>query len=132
MKRLIVLVWALVCVLSLLGCSETNMTFDIGEASKIELRSGNDGTMVEITDVEDIQYITDNINSLTFSKGESSKDYSGWSYSLKWYDSENNMMEEMVVMSEYQIDYKDYFYKGMEADHKIDISFLDTLLGNEE
>lgn len=132
MKRLIALVLALVCVLSLVGCSETNMTFDIGEASKIELRSGNDGTMVEITDVEDIQYITDNINSLTFSKGESSKDYSGWSYSLKWYDSENNMMEEMVVMSEYQIDYKDYFYKGMEADHKIDISFLDTLLGNEE
>lgn len=132
MRKYIVLVLALVCVLGLVGCSDKNMTFDIGEASKIELCSGNDGTMVEITDTEDILYITDNINSLTFSKGESSKDYSGWSYSLKWYDSEDNIMEEIVVMSEYQIDYKDYFYKGMDADYEIDISFFDTLLGSEE
>lgn len=131
MRKYTVLVLALACVLGLVGCSDKNITFNIGEASKIELRSGNDGTMVEITDTEDILYITDNINSLTFSKGESSKDYSGWSYSLKWYDSENNIIEEIVVMSEYQIDYKDYFYRGMDAD-EIDISFFDTLLGSEE
>lgn len=65
MKKLIVLIVALVCVLGLVGCADKNMTFDIEDASKIELRSGNDGTLVEITDAEDIKYITDNIISLT-------------------------------------------------------------------
>lgn len=69
---------------------------------------------------------------MKFSKGESSKDYVGWNYWLKWYDYENNLIEEIVVMSEYQIDYEDYFYMVVEADYQIDISFLDTLIGNKE
>lgn len=128
MRKTSAFVLALVCVLGLAGCSDTGMTLDIGETSKIELRSGNDGTTVEITNTEDMQYITSNINALTFIKGESSKDYSGWSYSLKWYDSKNNLMEEIVVMSEHQIKYKDYFYKVAETAHTIDISFFDALL----
>ena len=131
MKKMLALGLALVLSLCVVGCSEKSMTFDIGEANKIELRSGADGTMVEITNAEDIKYITDNINALTFSKGKSSKDHNGWSYSLKWYDSENVLMEEIVVMSEYQIDYKDYFYKGMEVDNKIDLAYFDRLLNPE-
>ena len=71
----------------------------------------------------------ENINTLTFSKGKSSKDHTGWSYSLKWYDPENNLMEEIVVMSEQQIDHKGYFYSSMEADHEIDLAYFDRLLG---
>lgn len=127
MKKYMALVLALVCVLGLVGCS-SKMTFDIAGANKIELRSGSDGTSVEITDEEDIKYITDNINALKFSKGKSSEDYSGWSYRLRWYDSENNLIEVIVVMSEYLIDYNDYFYTAIEADHGIDISFYDKLL----
>lgn len=131
MKKMLALGLALVLSLCVVGCSEKSMTFDIGEANKIELRSGADGTMVEITNAEDIKYITDNINALTFSKGKSSKDHNGWSYSLKWYDSENVLMEEIVVMSEYQIDYKDYFYKGMEVNNEIDLAYFDRLLNPE-
>ena len=129
MKKFVASFLVLVLALSMVGCAEKSMKFDIGEASKIELRSGTDGTVIEITNTEDIKHITDNINALTFSRGESSKDHSGWSYSLKWYDSENTLMEGIAVMSEYQIDYNGYFYKGMEADNEIDLAYFDRLLG---
>ncbi len=129
MKKLIALILVSICSLSLVGCS-SEIIFDITSTSKIELRSGSDGTTVEITNREDIKRITDNISALKFSEEGSSKDHSGWSYWLKWYDSENNLIEEIVVMSEKQINYKDYFYTCMEADHEIDISFFDALLGS--
>lgn len=129
MKKFVASFLVLVLALSMVGCSEKSMKFDIGEASKIELRSGTDGTVTEITNTEDIKHITDNINALTLSRGKSSKDYSGWSYSLKWYNLENNLMEEIVVMSEQQIDYKGYFYSSMETDHEIDLAYFDRLLG---
>ena len=59
MKKMLALGLALVLSLCVVGCSEKSMTFDIGEANKIELRSGADGTMVEITNAEDIKYITE-------------------------------------------------------------------------
>ena len=99
MKKFVASFLGLVLALSMAGCSEKGMKFDIGEASKIELRSGTDGTVIEITNTEDIKHITDNINALTLSKGKSSKDYSGWSYSLKWYDLDNNLMEEIVLQN---------------------------------
>ena len=129
MKKFVASFLMLVLALSMVGCAEKSMKFDIGEASKIELRSGTDGTVIEITNTEDIKHITDNINALTLSKGKSSKDHSGWSYSLKWYDLDNNLMEEIVVMSKQQIDYKGYFYSSMEADHEIDLAYFDRLLG---
>ena len=129
MKKLIALCLVLACLASLAACS-SQMTFNIAQASKIELRSGNNGTTVEVTDEEDIKHITDNINALRFSKGSSSKYSTGWRYWLKWYDSENNLIEEIVVMSEYNIDYKNYFYTSMDADAEIDLLFFDELLGN--
>ena len=47
MRKYIALVLALVCVLGLVGCSDKNMTFDIGEASKINIRSGLTGGLSE-------------------------------------------------------------------------------------
>lgn len=127
MKKPIALGLILACLASLAGCS-SKMTFSITEASKIELRSGNSGTTVEIMDEEDIMHITDSINTLQFSKGGACKDSTGWRYWLKWYDSENNLIEEIVVISEYNIDYKNYFYTIMDSDAEIDLLFFDELL----
>ena len=131
MKKLIALALVLVCALGMVSCS-SGMNFNIATASKIELRYGGDGTTIEITDEEDIKYITDNINALKFSKGESSKNSSGWNYSLKWYDSGNNLIEEIVVMSKNQIAYKNYFYTTMDADSEIDIFFLGAFFGMDD
>ncbi len=48
MRKYIALVLALVCVLGLVGCSDKNMTFDIGEASKMNIKSGITGGEVNI------------------------------------------------------------------------------------
>ena len=127
-RKIISLGLALALVLSMGGCFQKSMTPDIGEASKIELRSGTDGTMTQLTSPEDVKQVTDKIKALTFRKGGSSGDHSGWSYSLKWYDSENPLMKELLVMSEDQIDYEGHFYSVMEAGGKIDLSYFDALL----
>lgn len=134
MKRWKVLLFTWAVVLGMTGCTDAGkkLSFSIDEANKIVLRSGNDGKTVEITDEEEIRYITENINAIEFDRGESGKDYTGWSYWLKWYDSEEMLLEDIVIMSKNQIDYKDYFYKSIAADCEIDIAFLDSLLNTEE
>jgi len=127
-KKLLIFVTAMMYALLLTGCSsDDTLSFDITGAAKIELQSGLDGAVVDITDEADIEHITENINALKFSK-DRAVDGSGWSYRLRWYDENDSMIEEIVVMSEYVIDYQDYFHKGMEADHEIDIGFYDELL----
>lgn len=132
MKRILALVLVFVTALTMVGCARKIVTFDIDGASKILLMSGSSGEVVEITDAETIAYITDNINSMTFSRHESSHQHNGWSYSLRWYDSEDNLIEYIVVMSATQIDYGNYFYNEMDADVEIDIEYLKELLGENQ
>lgn len=125
MKKCIIFILTLICVFNLTGCSETNMTFDIQNASKIVLRSGNNGTMAEITDPEDIQYITDSINALKFSR-EDKVNSDGWTYSLCWYDESGSVLEELTLMGDgCTVIYDGYYYKGMAVDYEIDLVFLD-------
>ena len=69
MKK-IVLVMCSFIVICMVACSFRTHKFEIGDAAKIIVFSGTTGTQVEITDTENIQYITDNINGLTYSKGD--------------------------------------------------------------
>lgn len=112
--------------LILTSCSST-LQLNITNISKIEIMSR--GITVEVTDTENIKYITDNINSMKFSQGDSSVNCKGWSYQLKYYNFEGNLIEEIIIMDEYTIDYKDYYYHGMDVDNEIDTVFLDSLLG---
>lgn len=132
MKKKTALLLTVLCMLALFtGCS-SQKDFNIKGATKIELKSGTDGTTVEITDKESIDHITENINAIKFTKEKSSKDYTGWSYRLKWYDSENKLIEDIVIMTENRIDYKNYFYNSMKADDDIDIAYFDMLLSGSE
>ena len=47
--------------------------------------NGNTGDVVEISDTETIQSITDNFNSLTLQK-KGKVDGTGWTYGIRWYD----------------------------------------------
>ncbi|MCD7784348.1 MAG: hypothetical protein LUH18_01985 [Oscillospiraceae bacterium] len=132
MKRFLALVLVFATVLTMVGCAKKTVTFDIDGASKILLMSGSSGETVEITNAETIKYITDNINSMNFNRDTSSKRHNGWSYSLRWYDSEDNLIEHIVVMSSTRIDYDNYFYNEMDADVEIDIEYLKSLLGENQ
>mgnify|MGYP003420376921 FL=1 len=88
--------------------------------------SGNTGQSIEITDADSIQYITDNIYGLTYTRGEKVNS-DGWSYGLTWSDENGNEVEKVTVLNEYTIVYDGRYYKGMEADYEIDLAFLKDL-----
>lgn len=130
MKKIIIPIFIFACMLSFAGCMVNSVSFDIEEAAMIRLCSGADGTMVEITDQDDIGRITENINVLKFEKGYSSKDYDEWSYSLTWCDSSGGQLDELVIMDDNRVSYMDYFYVSIGGG--IDTAFLDGLLDSKE
>lgn len=138
MKKILAFVLSLSLVFALTGCDAKNKTFEINDASKIKIHSMSFDEIVEITDVQEIKYITDNINALTFVKNKkaSKTENGGWLYSLAWYDIDGNCMEQINLQGDsYTISYDGYTYKSKEADVEIDISFLDELYnekGQEE
>ena len=118
------------CVLSLEGCSpktkptETT-TFEIADAASLTVRSGITGESIDMTDAEDISYITDNISALTFSKGDK-VDSDGWSYFLCWKDENGNEIEEMALTGDgCTVIYDGHYYKSMTVDGEIDLLFLE-------
>ena len=125
MKKIVLVVCAFI-VLCMVGCSSRTHKFEIGDSAKITVTSGTTGEQVEITETESIQYITDNINALTYSKGEKVNS-DGWSYALIWYDQNGIEQKKLTVLSEYMIIFDGRYYKGMEADHEIDLAFLENL-----
>ena len=100
--------------------------FEIGDAAKIIVSSGTTGTQVEITDTESIRYITDNINGLTYSKGEKVNS-DGWSYALILYDKDGNEQKKLTVLNEHTVIFDGRYYEGMEADYEIDLTYLAKL-----
>ena len=129
MKKYIALVLALVCVLGLAGCSDKNMTFDIGTANKINIKSGLTGDEVNIADNEFIQSITENINSLRFEKTSKVNGKVGYAYMLTWFDTEDNQIARITITEEngYQISHDGYYYK-VGADLCIDTELIDEML----
>lgn len=127
MKKWIALVLVLIFVLLLAGCKqETHL--EIGQATSISVHSGLRGDSVLVTDAEEIAYITDNINAITFERGRRQNEgENGFAYSLKWYD-EDRLIARLYVMDEYTVVYDDYYYNGMTADYEIDTARLRTLL----
>ena len=90
MKKIaLILCLVLVASFVLSGCnnSDSIITLEDREVGKIEIQSGNTGETVEVTEEEVISQIAD-ILSLEFEKGEKSNDSTGWSYSVRWYDTE--------------------------------------------
>ena len=128
MKKVLLVVCAFI-VLSMVACSSRTYKFEIGDATKLTVTSGNTGEKVDITDTESIKHITDNINGLTYSKGEKTNS-DGWSYTMIWYDKDGNELKKLAVLNEYTVIYDGRYYKGMEADYEIDLAYLAKLFDN--
>jgi len=126
MKKMIGLVIISICVLVLISCSAETKTFEIVGAEKLTVQSGTTGKRIDITNIADIRYITDNISALEYSKGKKVKS-EGWSYRLQWFDINGEIIEELTLYGdERTINYKGYYYKGITDDCKIDLKFLES------
>lgn len=130
MKKLFAAVWIAACLLGLGGCMANQVNFSIPDAAKIQLSSGSGGATVQVVDEEDIRFITENFNALLFEKGYSSADYTGWSYSLAWYDSGGALLDSVDVVDGSKISHEGYFYACVGAG--INTDFFDQLLREAE
>ena len=129
MKKIIAIVFAILGVMSVVGCSNKNITFDIGEAAKINIKSGLTGEETNIADNEFIKDITENINSLRFEKTSSTDGKVGYAYMLTWYDADGAEIADITITDKngYQISHDGYYYK-VGADLNIDIELIDEML----
>ena len=127
MKKLVVFVMILVCLMSLFSCS--TMTLDIGEASKINIKIGLTGDEVTITDKTFIQNITEDINALRFEKTSVSDGKGDYVYLLTWIDTDNHQIAAITITEEngHQISHDGYYYK-VGADLNIDTALIDEIL----
>lgn len=115
MKKIaLILCLVLVASFVLSGCnnSDSIITLEDREVGKIEIQSGNTGETVEVTEEEVISQIAD-ILSLEFEKGEKSNDSTGWSYSVRWYDTEGKQIDTVVIMNDGTIEKDGYFWKHL-------------------
>lgn len=123
MKKLIAFVLALGCVLAFAGCTDKTMTFDIGEASKLDVKSPlGEAT---ISDNAFIHSITENINSLEFEKTSATDGKDDYVYLLTWFDAEDKQIASIAITEEngYQIRHNGYYYKAG-ADLCIDVKSI--------
>lgn len=119
----------IIAVIGLVGIFSKNMTFDIGEAAKINIKSGLTGEETNIADNEFIKDITENINSLRFEKTSSTDGKVGYAYMLTWYDADNTQIACVTITDEngYQISHDGYYYK-VGADLNIDMESIAEML----
>ena len=68
MKKLMVLLLVMICVLGVASCSSKMVLKDISDSQKIEIYDYETDKMIEITDIEVIKRISDNLESLKLSK----------------------------------------------------------------
>lgn len=127
MRKFVTLFLILICVSNVAACSASSKTFEIMGAQKLIVQSGTTGKRIDITNTEDIKYITDNINVIEFSKGKKVKS-DGWSYRLQWQNEDEEIIENLTLYGDgYTINYDGYYYKGMSADYEIDLEFIESL-----
>jgi len=126
MRKYISLIVVLVYVLSLGGCSKSK-TFEIPETEKLTIISGTTGESIDITDLDDIKYITERINGVEYLK-ESKVNGSGWSYGLSWINENGETVEKLTLQGDgYTIIYDGYYYKGTTNNDEL-LDYLDTQL----
>ena len=126
MKKIIILIFTLVFIFTLNGCSSAPKTFEIVGATKLIIISGDTGDSISITNSDEIKYITDNITSLKYSKCNKVNS-DGWSYSLQWFDKNDQNIETLTLLGDgYTIIYDGFYYKGMSIDYEIDLTFLNS------
>ena len=126
MKKLMVLLLVMICVLGVASCSSKMVLKDISDSQKIEIYDYETDKMIEITDIEVIKRISDNLESLKLSKMHHNKP-TGSVYTLTFYDANDNPIEIIGIPSTLNwIHCNDAFYTITEG--QFDREYIATLL----
>ena len=127
MRKLVTLFFALACVCSLVGCvsKPEYKSFEFENVSKLIVISV-DGKRFEVNDIDTVQQITENIASIQFEKGKSSKNTDGFGPFIQWYDAKGDLIESISVMGKQTILYDGFFWTA--TDGHIDETVLNEIL----
>ena len=125
-KRLYIILLLAALLVLLAGCGE-KISLDIQDTAAIELRSGNTGASVTITDPEIIAQITDNVTSLRY-RDIGTRDAGGWSYCVRWLDADGNTLGELFPFG-WHAEWNGRYYEV--SDGTIDTDLFDELLGED-
>ena len=131
MRRWLVWIMVLVLVLGAAGCfaktesTEQAVTKENGLERAMAVRSGTTGETIKVTNPEDIEHITENLEAMTF-QDQGEAPVTGWSYVLTWLDGDGNALQKITLMEDGRtITHDGHFYEG--TDGEIDLEFLEEL-----
>lgn len=102
------------------------VNIDPSNVSKITIFNSNTGNETEIKSRNDIDYIINNLNEVTFRKGMPSFGYMGYSFKTTIYDQNERPMRKLKIQCEDMIVYNWHFYKSV--DQEIDYEYLENLV----
>ena len=113
MKKLIALVLILICILGLVGCSNTSIK-GIDKATEIEViqydkSSGAEIGTVVLTEEDAIKHIVDNLNSLNLKKMKNT-DPTVLEYRLVFCNSNNKVIKTISIPVNDWISFDGYFH----------------------
>ena len=99
------------------------------EVSEISIFDGNTGTLLNITEKNDIDYIIKNLNSVKLKRGKVSIGYLGYSFKTTIYltgGKEANGWNNFIISSNDMIRKDPFFYHVVEG--SIDYEYIDKLI----
>lgn len=119
----------LTLLFALTGCGNRRLSFAIGDADKLTVKSGFTGDEAEIVDDKLIRSITEEINALHFERTSGSHGKNGFAYMLTWYDADGSRIVRITITDRngYRISHDGSFYK-VGGDRSIDVDRLTKLL----
>lgn len=126
----IITIAAILCLIMAFGFM-TNPKQNAKDVARIELGCG-DGKLVwaNITDVDEIQQIIDGINELSFIPISPNLPSGGWSYAIRMYDADDNMIDDMTILGDKRVEKEYFVYYSLSG--KFDTEYYDELLAKAE
>ncbi|WKA54629.1 hypothetical protein [Planococcus shixiaomingii] len=106
------------------------ITIEPAEVSKIEVFDGNSGTLINLTEKDQIKHIISNLNETTFKKKGLSIGYMGYNYRLTIYDADEEEYKELIINSSDTIRYNGFFYES--ENNSVDDGYIDELFSAEK
>ena len=126
----IITIAAILCLIMAFGFM-TNPKQNAKDVAKIELGCG-DGKLVwaDITDADEIQKIIDGINELSFIPISPNLPSGGWSYAIRMYDADGNLIDQMSILGDKRVEKEYFVYYSLSG--KFDTEYYDELLDKAE
>lgn len=119
---------AIIVILLLTRCSRrvfNNNDFK-SDIVSIEIKSGSTGERITVTDEDKVDKIISNFANLKMRFKSIFNNYVGWSYNLKFRDSNGNTIYDVTVIADTYLNYKDIRYT-VTGDELVDMDYLDGL-----